>query len=507
MKVVATVGLAVGSLGVLGMPLPAQPADHTPVQTVSAVRHWVNADSVRVAIEVSGDFDYRTDRLENPERVYFDIRNSRPDFDSHSYYVADVNSTLLKKIRVAEPTQSVTRVVLDLNAAVSMNVTHLRNPNRLMIELRAAGKPSPALSTDPADPPPAPADPPAAETAPIAAPVRPFTPPEVKKPVSSSPAPPTLAPTPVVTASNPRIEPLRADTSRPDPPLAAKPAKPDPPPSAPASLPTAVTEMPGTGPAATADAKPARRTSAGVASLTRALGLKLNRVVIDPGHGGHDQGTAGPHGLLEKELVLDVSLRLGKLIEQELGTEVLYTRNDDSFVALERRTQFANEKRADLFISVHANSSSYPSISGVETYVLNFTDNRSALDVAMRENATAQKPMSDLRDIIQDISAHDKAQESKDFAGKIQAALFGFESRNFPGEYNRGVKQAPFVVLIGTQMPAILTEIGFVTNPKEEALLKKAEYRQKLAESIFHGVMKYNDSLSHFTLAQGPSGN
>ena len=187
--------------------------------------------------------------------------------------------------------------------------------------------------------------------------------------------------------------------------------------------------------------------------------------------------------------------------------QVLYTRSDDSFVPLERRSEFANENKGDLFLSVHANSSSYPSISGVETYVLNFTDSRSALDVAMRENATSQKSMSELHDIIQSISAHDKAQESKELGGRIQAALYAFSARNFPGEYNRGVKQAPFVVLIGATMPAILTEIGFVTSTKEEGLLEKPEYRQKLAEAIFNGVSKYADSLSHFQVAHGPSGN
>jgi N-acetylmuramoyl-L-alanine amidase len=189
-----------------------------------------------------------------------------------------------------------------------------------------------------------------------------------------------------------------------------------------------------------------------------------------------------------------------------LGAEVIYTRTDDSFVALERRPQLANEKKADLFLSIHANSSPYPSVSGVETYVLNFTDSRSALDVAMRENASSQKSMSELHDIIQKITAHDKAQESKEFASKIQASLYAFSARSFPGEYDRGVKQAPFVVLIGTTMPAVLTEIGFVTNAKEEALLKRSDYRQKLADAIFHGVAKYAETLSHFDTDQPPPG-
>jgi N-acetylmuramoyl-L-alanine amidase len=491
----------------------AQPADRSPSRTVTAVRHWITGDTLRIAVEVSGDFQFHWDRLHNPERIYFDILNSRPSFDSRRSLSQDVESGPVRRIRVAETTVGVTRLVLDLNFRAELNATQLHNPNRLVVELRPANgataapsiteKPPTAVVPLPTAPEPLPAAP-AAIPKPIAPPVREWTPPASKK-TNANAAPPSLVPAPAVRAYTPRFEPLKTDPPRPDPP---KPApKPEPPPTAVAEAPRPQPALESSGPGATEDAKPARRTSAGVASLTRALGLKLNRVVIDPGHGGHDQGTAGPNGLLEKELVLDVSLRLGRLIEDQLGAEVIYTRTDDNFVALERRPQFANDKKADLFLSVHANSSAYPNISGVETYILNFTDNRTALDVAMRENASAQKPISELRDIIQQISAHDKAQESREFAGKIQAALYAFSTHNFPGEYNRGVKQAPFVVLIGTTMPAILTEIGFVTNTKEEALLKKPEYRQKLAEAIFHGVSKYAESLSHFQLAQVPSGN
>lgn len=259
--------------------------------------------------------------------------------------------------------------------------------------------------------------------------------------------------------------------------------------------------------AAAETARPALRTSTGSVSLTRALGLKINRVVIDPGHGGHDQGTEGVHGLLEKDLVLDVSKRVGKLIEDQLGAEVVYTRSDDTFVPLERRTAIANEKKADLFLSVHANSSAYPTISGVETYYLNVTDSKAALDIAARENATAQQSISELGDIIKKIAAHDKAEESREFAAKVQASLYAFSAKNVTGEMNRGVKVAPFVVLIGAHMPSVLTEIGFLSNAREEALLKKPEYRQKLADAIFQGVARYATGLSHYQVAQTPSGN
>ena len=249
--------------------------------------------------------------------------------------------------------------------------------------------------------------------------------------------------------------------------------------------------------------KAARHTTAGESSLVRTLGLKLSRVVIDAGHGGHDQGTEGPHGLLEKDLVLDVALRLGKLIESRMGAEVIYTRSDDTFVPLEGRTALANEKKADLFLSIHANSSSLHNIAGIETYYLNIKgSSKDAVDVAARENASSQKSIFELQDLIQKIAKYDKAEESREFAGRIQTALFAFSSRSVPGARNRGVRTAPFVVLIGANMPSILAEIGFLSNPREEALLKKPDYREKLAEALYRGVSRYADGLSHFQVAR-----
>jgi N-acetylmuramoyl-L-alanine amidase len=245
----------------------------------------------------------------------------------------------------------------------------------------------------------------------------------------------------------------------------------------------------------------ARRTSTGGSSLTRALGLKVGRIVIDAGHGGHDQGTQGPHGLVEKELVLDVAQRVGKLVEERMNAEVIYTRSDDTFVPLEGRTAIANQKKADLFLSIHANSSPYPRIAGMETFYLNFTDSKDALDVAARENASSQKSIFELQDIIQKITLHEKLDESREFAGRLQASLFALSTRNIPGQKNRGIKKAPFVVLIGASMPSVLAEIGFLSNPREESLLKKSDYRQKLAESLYRGISKYAEGLSHFQLA------
>ncbi|MCX7605148.1 MAG: N-acetylmuramoyl-L-alanine amidase, partial [Bryobacteraceae bacterium] len=242
-------------------------------------------------------------------------------------------------------------------------------------------------------------------------------------------------------------------------------------------------------------ALPARPTRRGEQSLTRALGLHIGRVVLDPGHGGHDQGTQGPTGLLEKELVLDVALRLGALIEERLGGEVVYTRRGDEFIPLEERTAIANEHRADLFLSIHANSSPVRRVSGAEVFYLNFTTSREALELAARENAGHNRSIFELRELIQKIALKDKLEESREFAGYMQQELSKEWRRLNPAARDRGVKTAPFVVLIGASMPSVLAEIGFVSNPKDEALMKKPEYRQKLAEALYRGVERYARSL------------
>jgi N-acetylmuramoyl-L-alanine amidase len=253
-------------------------------------------------------------------------------------------------------------------------------------------------------------------------------------------------------------------------------------------------------PAATA--VPAKTTSRGERSLTRALGLKVGRVVIDAGHGGHDHGTTGPTGLTEKELVLDLAQRLGALIEERLGSEVVYTRTDDTFVPLETRTEIANNAQADLFLSIHANSSPYKGVSGAETFYLNFTTSKADLEVAARENATSQKSIHELTELLQKIAKKDKAEESREFAAKVQSALYVATPRQAARPRNRGVKKAPFVVLIGASMPSVLVEVGFLSNPRDEGLFKKPEYRQRLAEALYKGLSQYAGTLSHFQVAQ-----
>src|SRR5437016_2267608 len=237
---------------------------------------------------------------------------------------------------------------------------------------------------------------------------------------------------------------------------------------------------------------PAKPPAAGTRSLVRSLGLKLSRVVIDAGHGGKDTGSIGPGGYTEKELVLDVAQRLKELVETELGAEVVMTRGDDTFVPLESRTAIANQQEADLFISIHANSSRIRAARGIETYFLNFTSSREALETASRENAASERSIHELQDLVKKIMLRDKVDESRELAQHIDRSLAARKGSGI----DRGIKQAPFVVLIGASMPSGLAEICFISNPQDEKLVKTSENRQAIAQSLFEGVRSYAESLS-----------
>ena len=231
-------------------------------------------------------------------------------------------------------------------------------------------------------------------------------------------------------------------------------------------------------------------------SLARELGLKINRIAIDPGHGGDDTGTMGPHGLLEKNLCLDVALRLGHLIEANIpGAEVVYTRKDDRYVPLEERTAIANGANADLFISIHANSSASRQVRGVETYYLSLAASQETMELSRRENALAQSSLHDLPELIKKITSNEKIAESKQLALGVQNALSQRLQLVSRRETNRGVKQAPFIVLTGANMPAVLSEISFVSNASDERLLLESGQRQSVAEGLYRGIAAYLDSL------------
>ncbi|OGL49249.1 MAG: hypothetical protein A3C43_10345 [Candidatus Schekmanbacteria bacterium RIFCSPHIGHO2_02_FULL_38_11] len=230
-------------------------------------------------------------------------------------------------------------------------------------------------------------------------------------------------------------------------------------------------------------------------TLPEQLGLKIKRIVIDAGHGGKDTGAIGRNGLAEKDVVLDVAKRLKKTIEENFHWEVIMTRNSDVFIPLEERTAIANVKKADLFISIHANASRRREAKGIETYFLNLSSSADAMEVAARENAISMKNMSDLQRILNDLLLNTKINESSKLAGIVQKNLVETVNENFSDTKDLGVKQAPFYVLIGAKMPSILVEISFISNPEEETLLGSEKYRTKISEGIFTGVKSYAESL------------
>jgi N-acetylmuramoyl-L-alanine amidase len=251
-------------------------------------------------------------------------------------------------------------------------------------------------------------------------------------------------------------------------------------------------------------AKSATPTSRGDMTMTRVLGLKVGRIVIDPGHGGHDTGSVGRNGLMEKDLVLDVARNLKGSLEEKLGAEVLMTRSDDRFISLEERTAFANREKADLFISIHANASRSRSISGVETYYLNFAQTAEDREIAARENATTVLNVGELQDLVRRIAMADKSTESRELAALVQRSLYSGSREIFPRARNRGVRSAPFIVLIGAEMPAVLVEVAFISNPRDERLLKKADSQQVLAQALSTGIEGYLRSLASYVANNHP---
>lgn len=236
-----------------------------------------------------------------------------------------------------------------------------------------------------------------------------------------------------------------------------------------------------------------------VSSLRQALGLKIKTVVIDPGHGGHDPGAIGPTGLKEKNVNLQIAKALKTKLERDgkkFGIERVYlTRSSDIFIPLEERTAIAKKQYADLFISIHCNAAKNKRTTGIETYILSFTNDKHSLSVAARENATTKKRLNELRDIIKKYVLNSKIEESNKFAYYVQTEIVSNVSHKYSSINNKGVKKAPFIVLIGADIPSILVETSFITNPKDEKRLKDRKYIDYIAEGIFVGVKRYSTEV------------
>jgi N-acetylmuramoyl-L-alanine amidase len=430
---------------------------------VTDIQTW-NADNfTRVVVTLEDTVKFDSAHIASPDRIYFDLHkaNVGPGLLKKTI---DVQNGLLKSVRLGQNREGVVRLVLDVDGARDYKAYLVSNPYRLVVEVRNNANVTTAKN--------------GSSTAPSTVSVS-----AAKEDAGNTDPKSTdnSSDTSSATANKSATAKLAAK-------IAASPAEKSTPIKTKSANTNAAALKPPTEPKPTRD---------GQHSLTRALGLKIGRIVIDAGHGGHDTGTIGPHGLMEKDLCLDVALRLGHLIEQKLpGAEVIYTRKDDTFIPLEQRTAIANEAKADLFISIHANSSHDHEARGIETYYLNFATSEESLEVATRENALSQEGLHDLQDLVKKIARNEKIEESKEFASDVQDSLTRRMQSVSQSEKNRGVKKAPFVVLIGANMPSILSEISFISNPSDEKLLRKGDQRQRVADGLYRGIAAYLDNLN-----------
>jgi N-acetylmuramoyl-L-alanine amidase len=423
---------------------PSAPASLAALPTaLTGISREVRPEVLRIVIQLAKEVPFYNERIDGPPRVFLDLQNTRA-VEALRDAVIPFPDDVVKQVRVGRQPDSRTRVVLDLNGAPRYSVYTLYDPYRIVVDFERTRTP-------------------AAEA--TLAPIAPT--PDRVAPTSASAVAPTgdqLAPT-----GEGRIAPTTASSIAPTSATLA-PAGDAPPPPRP----------------------PSTNVDGGF-SLSRQLGLGVARIVIDPGHGGHDPG-AKARGIAEADLVLDVALRLEALLKAA-GVDVLMTRRTDAFIPLEERTAIANRVGADLFLSIHSNASASDAARGVETYFLNFASNPQAEAVAARENAGGSRTMRNLPDIVRAIALNNKIDESRDFASMVQQALYAKLQKTNRNLRNLGVKQAPFMVLVGATMPSILAEISFITNRQEAALLKTDKYKQQIAEALLAGILRYQKAL------------
>jgi N-acetylmuramoyl-L-alanine amidase len=463
--------------------------DQEPAQVRSIVRTAMGS-FVRITIELDREVAFKHERLANPDRIFVDFAPARLALGSEKSQ--RFTSGAVRQIRTGEQSNQSARVVLDIEGVTAYSVFALYDPFRLIVDCETTEAPARAIETTaaPPQPPPVPIEPgPGAPATVLAAAGRPpaTTPPAgPTEPVD--PGPGAAAPVLTAAAAAARASAEAAASGTPAETGGAPPSA-DPPLPSRRSASAAPQPQSAPGPLA-----PPSANLRGRFSLSRQLGLGISRIVIDPGHGGHDPGAIA-NGVTEAELVLDIALRLEQLLLKQPGVEVVLTRRTNVFVPLEERTAIANREDADLFLSIHANASRNRQARGVETYFLNFASNPHAEAVAARENAGSSRTMRNLPDIVKAIAMNDKLDESRDFATMVQRAMVERLRTANKEVRDLGVKQAPFVVLIGAGMPSVLAEVSFVTHPQEARLLKGNAYRQRIAEALFAGIQRYQRSL------------
>lgn len=486
------------------------------VAEVFDMREWGGDTSARVVLDMEKTVPLSHGRIaDQPNRLVVSMEDAR----LHPNLVAREGkaSGILVGARLVEKSRKSVDLILDFGSLSTYSVFYLQDPLRLVIDAQWT-PPAPAVTVreTPTAPDPAEARPPQGIDS------------AVERATTSDGEPPAAGEETVVTSESqhasirrPSVS-LSAPAPTPQPEPSPSPSPSPPPTAAVESHPRATTSAgsPEAPPSAAADEEartrvaraslpkpgprppvtatpstPPRTNRGGSYSLARQLGLKAQRILIDAGHGGHDPGTIGPGGLQEKDLVLDVALRLERRLRDELGVEVLMTRDQDVFIPLEERTAIANAKGVDLFLSIHANSSRSPKARGIETYYLNFAATPHAESVAARENAISAATMKDLESLVKSIMRNSKIPESRDFAAAVQESLVSKVRAVNPKTEDRGVHTAPFYVLIGATMPSVLAEIAFVSHPEEEELLRTSEYRDTIADSLLGGVRNYLETL------------
>jgi N-acetylmuramoyl-L-alanine amidase len=406
--------------------------------TLTSIQRVVLPTAVRVTLELDHEVAYKEERLGGPARLFFDLKNVQLT-PALMDKVLTYGGDVVNKIRVGRHPENTVRVVLDLEDVSRYSVFTLYSPFRLVIDAERSV-------------------------------ARTVATPSVVQPVATEPIAPALIavpPAPPAVIADPVPAPPVPETS------AVMSA---PPPIAPSA------------------------NGAGGFSIARQLGLSVSRIVIDPGHGGHDPGTPAK-GLTEAQLTLDVALRLEKLLQKDPGIEVVLTRRTDVYVPLEERTAIANRSNADLFLSIHANSSNNSTARGIETYFLSFASSPDAEAIAARENSASEKEMHQLPDIIKAISLNNKLDESRDLANMVQESMVSTLRKTNRDVRSRGVKKAPFVVLIGASMPSVLAEISFITNKQELSLLKTSSYKERIAQALYGAVLRYRKSLKGTAVA------
>lgn len=418
----------------------------TKLNYILPLKYWSSDEYTRILIFASSPVNYQETLLpqndSRPARLFIDFQNSY--IEPRYRAPIPIKNGLLKQVRTGQHSEDTVRVVLDIDSIASYRIFNLPDPFRVVIDVRGK-QGQPDTGTIVADHLEPVQNLPAEREAPLS-----LKPDKTKR--KKTAAIRNAQETPVILRDAKKIHRKKSDEN---------------------TLPTHQETL----------------------SLAQQLGLGVKKIVLDPGHGGKDPG-AMAYGLKEKDVVLRLGRYLAPILRQEIGCEVVLTRDTDLFIPLEERTAIANTQGADLFISLHVNAHPLSKIRGMETYYLNLSTNAEAMRVAAMENATSTHQMSDLQNILADILKNSKISESARLAGRVQQAIVQIgKSKDYPGIRNLGVKQAPFYVLIGAEMPAILIETAFITNKEDADNLKNPTFLQDLARQIAAGVKSYIEDI------------